>query len=128
MDEMQTFDFPKAGDNIMELPIKTAIFVPSTEEDRSVSRGTFLKRIKETRTFLDKTFGGSTRMKGVGSWESEKSNKIIDENIVIVESYSTKPNYLKNDQLLRDFIQKKLKTWKQQAISVEYKNKLYIIS
>ena len=124
---MEKFDFPIPSSNIMELPIKTAVFVPSTEIDKKVSPARFRKRIRETRNFLDRTFGGSTRMKGVGSWESSKSNKIIDEDVVIVESFSTKPNYLKNDQLLRDFIQKKLVSWKQQAISVEYKNKLYII-
>ena len=121
-------DFPKPDTHTMELPIRVAIFVPSTEEDKKISASRFRKRIRDTRTFLDRTFGGSTRMKGVGSWESEKMSKIIDEDIVIVESFSTKPSYEKHETILRDFIQKKLKEWKQQAISVEYKDKLFIIS
>jgi hypothetical protein len=78
------------------------------------------------RNFLDRTFGGLTRMKGVGSWEGP--NKIIDENVVIVESFSTKKDYLAKDQILRDYVKKKLVSWKQHAISVEYNGKLFIIS
>ena len=113
-------------------PVKTSIFVPSTKFDKKISKKQFMNRIKDARSFLNKTFGGTTRLKGVGLWETcnlvHLIHLLIEEDVVIVESYSTRKDYLAKDQILRDYIQKKLISWKQHAISVEYNNKLYIIS
>lgn len=123
---MNKLDFPTNEKGTTELSVKTAIYVPSTKYDKKITPKQFAKRIIETRKFLSKTFGGSTSIQGTGSWLDK--NKLIKEDVVIVESFTTKPLYLEHDKLLENFVKSKLDSWKQAAISVEYRGKLYIIN
>jgi hypothetical protein len=63
------------------------IYVPSTQDmSKPITQGQMKKRVKGTVDFLNRTFGGSTRVVGVGSWTDPVSGKVIDENVTMVET------------------------------------------
>src|SRR4030065_646509 len=103
---------------------RAVVYVPSTTKDKEgkdvpVSRNDFNKRVKETSTFLSKTFGGVTRVTGIGSWVN-KRGVLVKENVVKVESFSPTKTYKKVDVTLGNFVKQKAKEWKQDKVSFEF--------
>ena len=112
---------------IFHLPIKTGIIVPSTQNtDKPISNEQFEKRILETRQFLANTNGGFTSVRAVGGFTDEKG-QLVKEDVVVVESFTTKDNFVKNKPVVRKFLSRKGKEWKQESIGYEYETDLYYV-
>lgn len=94
------------------------IYVPTTEYDKSVSESVIKKRVKDTVKFLNKLFGGTTRVIGTGSWVND--GQTINEKVVMVETMTNDKDLKKNASRLKAWVQRKKKEWKQHSISVEY--------
>jgi hypothetical protein len=120
---MNKFSSPKiAGAEI--LPVRMAIDVPSTIKDRKISDTQFQRRINQTVKFLN-VFGGSTREKGTGSWNS--GQKVIDEQVMIVESFAKIRDYNKAKKEIVKWLKKKRKEWGQLALSFEFEDDLILV-
>jgi hypothetical protein len=120
---MSKFVSPKiAGAEI--LPVKMAIYVPSTIKDRSISQEQWQKRIQQTVKFLN-IFGGSTRERGTGSWNS--GQKVIDEQVMIVESFAKVKDYNKAKKSIVRWLKSKKKEWGQIALSFEFEDDLILV-
>jgi len=125
IDPKLRFDFPKGLEGN-----KThfSIYVPSTiEVDKPVSKEEFHRRVMEVVDYVRKTFGGSTRISGVGNYFSDKKSKPVTESIVKVEAFTTPESYNRHDQDLKSFLEKKKQEWSQEALSYEYNEELFFV-
>lgn len=118
-------DFPAKGTS--KLGTSVAVYVPSTQSvDQKLSSGQMENRVQEVVRFLNSIFGGTTRIRGVGSWISS-SGQTVSEDITIVETYTDKATYLRKDVELGKWLEQKKGEWGQESLSYEYDNKLYLI-
>ncbi len=100
--------------------IRLAIIVPSTQGDKEINQATFRKRVKRVERFLDKTFGGSTKVSGHGTWV--EGGKVIAEKVAVVECYTDRDVYRKHENDIKRFIQRIKRDWDQQTISYHYED------
>lgn len=107
------------------LPIEQAVFVPSTRLDKPVSKKVFEKRIQKVKKFLSKKFGGYTAVRGAGGYYSTEKHKVIQEPVVIVESFSTKKAFNKNKKALMKKLGEWRRNWEQESIGYEHEGDLY---
>lgn len=119
-----TFPRVKKG-KISKNSVQMAVYVPSTEFENSISKEKIGRRVTETVNFLNRTFGGSTRVKGTGSWED--NGKTINEEVTIVETYATVSDYKKAQNKLKSWLRSKKSAWKQYVLSFEFENDLYFV-
>jgi len=110
---------------VNKLPIQVGVIVPSTNLNKTIPTIQFNKRINETKKFFDKTFGGDTSVKTIGSYWDGK--KLIKEKGLLVESSMSIETYNKKKDLIETFIKDKHKEWNQDTIlvSVEGQNFIY---
>lgn len=109
-----------------ELPVEQTLIVPSTKNfNEPISEKELYKRTKEVETFLSKKFGGYTQTKAEGGYYSDDKNKIVEEKVIVVKSYSTREDYLKNRKALFKQIDLWKKKWGQESIGYELENDLY---
>jgi hypothetical protein len=125
--EQQQFQFPRVKkDEVDVSPIQMAVYVPSSNFDKKISDAEFQKRIKETYSFLNRAFGGTTRVRGIGSWYND-GNKLVNEKVAIVETFAKIKDYKQAQNKLKAWLKQKRKEWKQWALSFEFENDLYFI-
>ena len=114
-----------------KLPIQTVTFVPSTyKKKKKISRLALQKRVKETRLFLSKLFGGYTSARAVGGYILKKEKgkkKLIKEAVVRVTSYATKSAYKKNKKKWLLWCKKMKTQWGQESIGIIIENDMYNI-
>lgn len=107
-------------------PLKNqvTIYVPSTIGSKSIGKTRHKTRVKNVRNWFTKRYVGSTTVHGKGSWISKK-NKTVTENVAKVSSYTNR-NVNRRSKV---FKQVKMwgKKWKQDSVSLEYNDKLYIL-
>ena len=116
------YDFPKKKGNSVHL----VIFVPSTKEyDKDISSKEFNVRTKEVSRFLSKLFGGTTRVKGVGSYQLE--GKDINEKVMLVETFTTPSKYDQHDKKVKKFLITKKKEWGQDSMGYEFEETMYFV-
>ena len=112
---------------IFHLPIRTGIIVPSTSNtDKRISKEAFDKRVEETRQFLSNANGGFTSVRSVGGFTDSKGN-LVKEDVVVVESYATKKDFIRNRPKVRKFLKMKGKEWSQEAMGYEHEHDLYYV-
>ncbi len=113
---------------ITRLPVHIAVFVPST---KNVSQGITPKqmnmRIKSTVRFLNSKFGGSTMVKGTGSFTTDQG-RIVDEKIVRVETYTTVRDYRASKKALIAWLKNKKRVWGQESIGFEFEEDFHFVS
>ena len=110
------------------LPIEQAVIVPSTEDaDKTISQSELNKRVKETQKFLAQTFGGFTSTKATGGYFSDDKNKIIEEKVVVVTSFSGSDDFKVKQAELMGWIGRKQKQWSQESIGYELEGDLYYV-
>jgi hypothetical protein len=125
-------DFPyrQDGNKLREIEepqnVKVQIYVPSTKHTVKLDRPTFNRRVEETKAFLNRLFGGTTTTKGGGAWM--EGNRLIQEPVAVVESYTTMSKYNRYDFRIIKWLLGKTKTWNQSAISYGYNDKLFFVS
>ena len=119
------FRMPK---NNFQLPIETAVYVPSTQgKTKRISPEEHEERAVEVENFLAHKLGGFTKVTGDGGFKSSKGKtkgKIIREPYKKVTSFSTLEDYKKNQKKLKKFLGEKKKKWGQEQIGYEYEGDL----
>lgn len=106
------------------LATKVAIYVPSTIDiDNPVNNSDM---VEKTAIFLSDLFGGCTACNVAGYWITQEK-KLVQENPVVVYSYTTEEKAREAEEKIIDFVQQMKKEMKQECISVEYCNRLYFI-
>ena len=104
------------------------IYVPTTKKvTEGISPKEIDRRVGEAVDFLNKTFGGSTRVYGVGSWVNSDTDSRVDENIIKVECFTTIEDYNKAQKDVRKFLISKKRAWGQATLSYEFEETLYFI-
>jgi len=101
------------------------LYIPSTKNANESTDNTAY--INEALELFGACFGGATAYDALGSWVSNDKGLIV-EPVKIIESYASK-EALTNGGLAKVLqYAKKIKTeLKQEAVSLEYDNKLYFI-
>jgi hypothetical protein len=102
------------------------IYVPSTVE---VVRGAIELQadvVQRTMTIMGKCFGGSTAYNAQGAWISEQVGLVI-EQVVIVESFATADAVSKHLPTILEYCLQLRKEMKQEAVAMEYDNRLYLV-
>jgi hypothetical protein len=76
--------------DVQSLNSKIAIYVPSTQNvNETASRELVQKWVLATHQFLASRFGGATSLAGLGSWNSQ-SGELVIEDVTIVYSFAEK--------------------------------------
>lgn len=101
------------------LPIHIIVYIPGTVGlSKRISTSEHKKRAKEVEGQLRKLFGGTTKIKGEGTWKDK--DKVISEKVLMVESFTTQRLWVKNDKVLKRYLQRKKREWKQESLSYEW--------
>lgn len=101
---------------------RIAIIVPSTTDiNKTIPKRVFNRRLRNTARFLTKRFGGTTRIRGTGTFVSSmKKGDIVEEKVGIVESFIPKGTFSKSDRTdVRNFLEDKKKAWGQESLAVQ---------
>lgn len=109
---------------IFKLDHNIKIYIPGTISIDQTSDNTGI--INDTLKLFSGYFGGSTSYEAKGAWLSSVKGLVV-EKITIVESYATKQQV---DEHLEAVLRHALKIkhdLKQEAVSLEYDNELYLI-
>jgi hypothetical protein len=102
------------------------LFIPSTVQVDHIDKDLQDKQITLALELFSICFGGATSYEAIGAWNSQTAG-LVTESVTIIESYATKEAI---EQYLTKVIEhaEALKlAMSQEAISLEYDNKLYFI-
>jgi len=120
------FDFPTPKERSRANNINLAIYVPSTRKlDKPISSAQFKTRINQVVRFLNNTFGGTTRVRGIGSYNL--GSKTISEKVAIVETFTQKVSYDGADIKVKRFLLSKKRQWGQDSIGYEFEGSMFFI-
>lgn len=110
------------------LPVQFSVIVPSTKLEKKISPSAFQKRINSEKIFMDKTFGGDTTVRAVGSFVLTKRKKdiLIKEKNAIVESSTTRKVFNTKRKILIQHIKERRKQWKQNSILFKLEGETFI--
>lgn len=114
------------GVMVMGLSHKVAIYVPSKIKDAKVPA---LHR-KYTRLVLKRLgllFGGSTMVKGVGTWVDARG-KLVPEKVAICYSFCDESALALNEGKVFDLARHVAKRMSQESVSVEIDGVLHFVS
>jgi hypothetical protein len=114
---------------IFHLPVEQAVFVPSTiYGDKTITKLQQRKRIKEVKKYLSEKFGGFTSVSAKGGYYSGDKNKIIQEDVAVVTSFSTNKAHKKGLPNLKKQLKKWKKKWHQESMGYSHEGDLYYFS
>ena len=100
------------------------IYVPSTYNvDKKIDNA---KIVDDTKKLLCTLFGGSTESIVNGAW-IDQTNTIVNERVNVIYSFMSFVDYLKNKKTIINHAKKIRDEMKQEAVSIEFNNKLYFI-
>lgn len=100
------------------------IYIPSTiEVDKTIDN---TKYINQALELFGNSFGGATSYDAIGAWVSQ-SKGLVTEGVKIVESYATRESIEDHLAGVIEFASRLKTELAQEAISLEYDNKLYFI-
>ncbi len=100
------------------------LYIPSTVEANKPVDNT--PQVDEALRLFSKWFGGATANRAVGAWNSDKVG-LVKEKVTIVESYCTAEQVEEYIGLVVEHGKKLKRDMSQEAISLEYDNKLFFI-
>lgn len=100
------------------------IYIPSTVDvDEKIDNSI---HVNQALILFGDSFGGATSYDAIGAWVSTNKG-LVTEAVKIVESYASRESVeLHLDKVIK-FANQLKKELKQEAISLEYDNKLYFI-
>ena len=105
---------------------KIRLYVPGTVNTDQPDPELQQKYVNKAMILFSNCFGGSTEFDAVGAWNS-KVTGLVTESIKIVESYATKEQIEDQIDTVLNFATDLKSSMNQEAISLEYDNKLYFI-
>jgi len=113
----------------LSLPVEQVVYVPSTNKQQHlIPPQEMAKRVAEVKRFLSNKYGGFTAIKGEGGYAmSDKKNKIVQEGVVKVTSFSTKQKYKENKPKLISQLRCWGSRWGQQSMGLEIEGDLEYI-
>lgn len=121
---MKTLKQQKTLKGLFNLDHNIRVYIPSTiNVSEKIDNQ---KYVDSGLSKLSEYFGGSTSYEAIGAWQS-KEKGLVKEKITIVESYGTKEQIEENITGVIEFCEELKKELSQEAISLEYDNKLYFI-
>ena len=121
-----SFDFPTPKEISRANNINLAIYVPSTTKfDKPITSSQFKTRINQTVRFLNNAFKGTTRVRGIGSYNL--GSKTISEKVAIVETFARKVTYDKADMKVKQFLISKKRQWGQDSMGYEFEGSMLFI-
>lgn len=100
------------------------LYIPSTQDINKTTDNS--KQVKKALELFGGLFGGATEYQALGSWVSDKLGLVV-EKVTIVESYATAEQVESGLETVIKHGQKIKKEMNQEAVSLEYDNKLYFI-
>lgn len=104
------------------------VYLPNTQDtDGQVNGKKREGLLAEGLTLFASLFGGATAHEAIGAWQSATLNKLVTERVTIVENYATKEAIEEGLQAVLDYCQRIKAELAQEAISLEYDNRLYFI-
>lgn len=108
------------------LNVHIVIYVPSTKNvNQKISENQFKGRIRQTAKFLSSAFGGTTRVRGIGTWLNKKT--LVQERIAKVETFTNVRDYKKVQGKIKKWLRKRKKQWRQKALSYEFEEALFFV-
>ena len=100
------------------------LYIPSTSKiNQSASTQAYTD---EALALFGQSFGGATCYDAIGSWVSPEAG-LVTEGIKIVESYASKEDITKCLKNVISLALKIKRELEQEAVSLEYDNKLYLV-
>ena len=100
------------------------LYIPSTNDvNKAVDNS---EQVDKVLTLFSKMFGGATSYNAVGAWQSDTKG-LIKEKVKIVQSYATAEQVEQYIDKVIEYAETLKKEMSQEAISLEYDNKLYFI-
>ena len=109
---------------LFSLDHQVRLYIPSTTNINEKTDTTAY--FTEALALFGELFGGSTGTDAIGSWVSPERG-LVTEKITIVESYATKEQISAGLGEVIRFAHKIKTELSQEAVSLEYDNKLYFI-
>jgi len=113
------------------LPIEQVVYVPSTNKrQKQIQSQEMERRVAEVKRFLSAKYGGFTSVKGIGGYAMQDGkNKIIQEGVVKVTSFSTRQKYKQNKTKLISQLRNWGNKWGQESMGLEIEGDLeYVYS
>ncbi len=119
---MKQYKFPiGVGSNI-----HLVIYVPSTKNKSiPLSNVEMRRRVRGVVNYMNKAFGGTTRIVGTGSFMFR--GKPIEERVVLVETFTNKKDYRKEQLKIRKYLQEKKKSWGQVSLAYQFEESMFFI-
>ena len=110
--------------NLFELSSKITIYVPSTMNINEAIDNS--KYVDECATLLSDCFGGATSTNTLGYWTSPTEG-LVKEKTTMVFAYCTTEQAEKHLDKVYEFCLKMKNELAQDAIAMEYNNKMYFV-
>ncbi len=100
------------------------LYIPSTVSvDKKINNEQY---VKDTLSLFSDLFGGATSYRAIGAWTSQAKG-LVTENVTIVESFARSKEVEAGLEAVLKYAISLKKLLLQEAISLEYDNKLYFI-
>lgn len=109
---------------IFKLDHSIKLYIPSTKDVDKVTDNTAV--VNATLTLFSGLFGGATSYQARGAWTSKEAGLVV-EAITIVESYGTADQVDKGIEEVLKWARQIKSDMKQEAVSLEYDNELYLV-
>ena len=58
---------------------------------------------------------------------TDKNGKVIREPVVVVESFSSRKNFVESRKKVRGYLESRGKSWKQESMGYEHEDDLYYV-
>jgi hypothetical protein len=110
--------------NLFPLDHSIKLYIPSTIETNKPADNS--KQVDEAMKLFSSLFGGATSYEAVGAW-TDQGGKLVKEKIVVVQSFATAKQVDENIMAVIKHAQHLKNEMSQEAISLEYDNKLSFI-
>ena len=110
--------------NLIPLNHKITIYIPSTQGVNTETNNS--RHVEATATLLSNCFGGATSTQAVGYWVSDEEG-LVKEHPTLVYAYAKEEDFKKYIDLILDYCYQLKDILKQEAISLEIDNQLYLI-
>ena len=101
---------------------KLVVYVPSTHKNRPISGAQHKQRVNETVGYFTKRYGGTTRIRAVGTWKDNSG--VVRERVTKVEVFLDAPVWEKNKREIYGWGKRKQTEWGQTTLAFEKDSRL----
>lgn len=110
-----------------ELPLETAVLVPSTKgANEVINKAEFQRRVYEVEKYLSQLFGGYTAVSTDGGYVSSEKG-LIEEDVTKVTAFAQKLDFENNFGRLMSRIKSWCRQWSQESMGFEFEGDLFYI-